>query len=136
MRCIRILPCSSGSQQKDEVILHRPWKIAASCDSWQGLPRGSMVKNPLPHAGDAGNVGLIPGLGRSPGEGNGNPRWYSCLGNSMDRGAWHATVQGGTMSQTRLKNKQQHGSLYVRLRGDYLPNGLPSFLDLNSKTRN
>ena len=63
------------------------------------------------------------------------PRWYSCLGTSMDRGAWQATVQGGTMSQTRLKNKQQHGSLYVRLHGDYLPIGLPSFLDLNSKTR-
>ena len=48
-----------------------------------------MVKNPPASAGDAGS---IPGSGRSPGEGNGNPLQYSCLGNSMDRGAWPATV--------------------------------------------
>ena len=50
-----------------------------------------MVKNPPANAGD---VGLIPGLGRSPGEGNGNPLQYSCLENRMDRGAWQATVHG------------------------------------------
>ena len=43
---------------------------------------------------NAGDVGLIPGLGRSPGEGNGNPSQYSCLGNPMDRGAWGATAHG------------------------------------------
>ena len=43
---------------------------------------------------NAGDQGLIPGLGRSPGEGNGNPLQYSCLGNPMDRGAWWATVHG------------------------------------------
>ena len=42
----------------------------------------------------AGDMGLIPGLGRSPGEGNGNPLQYSCPENSMDRGAWRATVHG------------------------------------------
>ena len=47
-----------------------------------------MVKNPLANTGDIGDVGSIPGLGRSPGEGNGNPLQYSCLENSMDRGAW------------------------------------------------
>ena len=41
---------------------------------------------------NAGDAGLIPGLVRSPGDGNGNPLWYSCLGNPMDRGAWWATV--------------------------------------------
>ena len=51
-----------------------------------------MVKNPSANAGDAGDVSLIPGLGRSPGEGNGNPLQYSCLENPMDRGAWRATV--------------------------------------------
>ena len=51
-----------------------------------------MVKNPPANAGDAGDVGSIPGSGRSPWEGNGNPFQYSCLGNSMDRGAWWATV--------------------------------------------
>ena len=50
-----------------------------------------MVKNPPVSAGD---VGSIPGLGRSPGEGNGNSLQCSCLGNSMVRGAWQATVQG------------------------------------------
>ena len=46
-----------------------------------------MVKNPPDNVGDVRNVGSIPGLGRSPGEGNGNPLQYSCLENSMDRGA-------------------------------------------------
>ena len=46
-----------------------------------------MIKNLLANAGDAGDAGLIPGLGRSPREGNGNPLQYSCLGNPMDRGA-------------------------------------------------
>ena len=46
------------------------------------------------NAGDVRGVGLIPGLGRSPGEGNGNPFLYSCLSKSMNRGAWWATVHG------------------------------------------
>ena len=50
-----------------------------------------MVKNPPVNAGD---VGLVPGLGRSLGERNGNPLQYSCLGNLMDRGAWLATING------------------------------------------
>ena len=56
-----------------------------------GFPGGSVVKN-LPV--NAGDVGLIPGSGRSLGEGNGNPLQYSCLENPPDRGAWWATVQG------------------------------------------
>ena len=58
------------------------------CISFLG---GSVVKNPPANAGDAG---LIPGWGRCPGEGNGNPLQLSCLGNAMDRGAWWATVHG------------------------------------------
>ena len=54
-------------------------------------PGGSMVMN---SPGNAGDTGTIPGLERSPGEGNGNPPQYSCLGNPMDRGAWQATVHG------------------------------------------
>ena len=50
-----------------------------------------MVKNPPANVGDTGDAGLIPGWGRSPGEGNGNPFQYSCLENPMDRGAWWAT---------------------------------------------
>ena len=59
-----------------------------------------MVKNPPAKAGDAGYAGLIPGLGRSPGEGNGNPLQSSCLENSMDRGAWGATGHRVAESQT------------------------------------
>ena len=55
------------------------------------LPGGSLVKN-LP--ANAGDVGSISGSGRSPGEGNDNPLQYFCLENSMDRGAWRATVPG------------------------------------------
>ena len=54
-----------------------------------GCPGGSVVKNLIAIAGD---LGSMPGLGRSPGEGNVNPFQYSCLGNPMDRGAWWATV--------------------------------------------
>ena len=53
-----------------------------------------MVKNPLTSARDIRDLGLIPESGRSPGGGNGNPLHYSCLENSMDRGAW-LTVHGG-----------------------------------------
>ena len=51
-----------------------------------------MIKNLPTNAGDTGDEVSIPGLGRSPGEGNGNPLQYSCLGNPTDRGAWWATV--------------------------------------------
>ena len=60
------------------------------------FPGGTMVMNLLANAGDTRDAGLIPGLGRSPGEGNGNPLQYSCLENPMDRGAWRATVHGVT----------------------------------------
>ena len=53
---------------------------------------------------NAGDPGFIPGSGKSPGEGNGNPLQYSCLGNPMDRGAWRATVCGVAKSWTRLSN--------------------------------
>jgi len=49
------------------------------------------------------DLGSIPGLGRSPGEGNGNPFQYSCLGNTMDRGAWWATVHGVTIESDKTK---------------------------------
>ena len=51
-----------------------------------------MVKNPSDNAGDAGDLGSIPGSGRSLGDGNGSPLQYSCLENSVDRGVWQATV--------------------------------------------
>ena len=54
--------------------------------------------------GNAGDLGWIPGSGTSPKEGDGYPLRYSCLGNSMDRGAWWATVHGVAKSQTRLSD--------------------------------
>ena len=65
-----------------------------------GFLDGAVVKNPPANAEDARDVGLIPGLGRSPGERNGNPLQYSCLGIPMDRGAWWATVHGVTLLDT------------------------------------
>ena len=64
-----------------------------------GFPGGSVVKNPLANAGDIRDVGLIPGLCRSLGEGDGNPLQYSCLGNPMDRGVWRAIVRGVIKSE-------------------------------------
>jgi len=62
-----------------------------------------VVKNLPENARDIRDMDSIPGLGRSPGGGNGNPLQYSCLENPMDRGAWKATVHRVTKSQTRLK---------------------------------
>ena len=65
------------------------------------LPRGSDDKESACNAGD---LGSIPGLGRYPGEGNGNPLQYSCLENSIDAGAWQASVHEVAKSRTRLRD--------------------------------
>ena len=66
-------------------------------ESHQGFPGGSEGKASIYNAG---GVGSIPGSGRSPGEGNGNPLQYSCLENSINEGVWWAIVDGVTKSQT------------------------------------
>ena len=66
-----------------------------------GFPGGSEEKVSACNAGD---LGSIPGLGKSPGERNGNPFQYSCLENPMDREAWQGTVHGVAKSQTRLSD--------------------------------
>ena len=66
-----------------------------------GFPGGSNVKESACNVGDPGS---IPGLGRSPAEGTGNPFQYSCLENPMDRGAWRATMYGVVKRQTQLSN--------------------------------
>ena len=65
-----------------------------------GFPGGSADKESVCNAGDTGDVDSIPGLGRSPGEGNSNPLQYSCLKNPMDCGAWWPTVQSVKKNQT------------------------------------
>ena len=67
-----------------------------------------MVKNPPASAGDVRNTGSIPGLGRSPGGGHGNPFQYYCLEKPMDRGAWWAADHGVAGSPTRLKRLSPH----------------------------
>ena len=69
-------------------------------DAFGGLPYSSDGKESACNAGD---LGSIPGSGRSSGDGNGNPLWSSCLENPMDREAWWATVHGVTKSQTLTK---------------------------------
>ena len=67
-----------------------------------------VVKNPPAKTGDIRAAGSIPGLERSPEEGNGNPLQNSCLENPMNRGAWRATVYGVAKSRTRLKQLSTH----------------------------
>ena len=79
-----------------------------------GFPGGSMgaKKIKTKHTpANAGYMGLIPGLGRSPGGGNGNQSQYSCLGNSINRGAWWATVHGVAKSWTELCGLSTHAYL-------------------------
>ena len=97
MRCGNVMSCWRQNQgqvketlRKDKTgkILPRPDCIMVKCTDF-GVPGSSVVKNLPANAGDAG---LIPESGRSPGGGNGNPLQYSCLGNPMDGGAWWAAA--------------------------------------------
>ena len=93
----------SGPENSMDCIVHGVAK------SWTRLSDfhftdGSVGKEIACSAEDTGDLGSIPGLGRSPGEGNGNPLQYSRLKNSMDRGAWQATVHGVAKSWTQLSD--------------------------------
>ena len=67
-----------------------------------------VIKNPPANTGNIRDMGSIPGSGRSPGEGHGNPLQKFCLENSMDKGAWQATVHGVAKSRTQLKRLSTH----------------------------
>ena len=108
-------PCADGTQryhlQPDlsldclAYVVHlKSFQGISISMSNKGFPGGSVVKSPPANAGD---TDLIPGSGRSPREGNGNPLQYSCLGNPMDRGAWRAAVHGAAKSQTWLKKESE-----------------------------
>ena len=88
----------SSRNQTQEYIL-------CNCLYKKSFPGGSDGKESACNAED---LGLIPGLGRSPGEGNGNPLQYSCLENSMDRGDWRAIAHGLTKSQTQPSDFHFH----------------------------
>ena len=92
----------------------------------QGFPSGSVGKEFTFSALDAGDVGSIPGSGRSPGEGHGNPLQHSCQENPMDRGAWLTTVHGVTKSWTRSKRLNRHAcnSILKKLYHFILPSTL------------
>ena len=75
-----------------------------------GFPGVPVVKNPPANAGDRG---LIPGSGRSPGEGNGNPLQYSCLRNPMDRGTWWAIVHGVTEEWDMTWQLSNNSNMYT-----------------------
>ena len=75
-----------------------------------------MVKNLLANTGDTGDMGEIPGSGRSPGERHGNPLQCSCLENPMDRGTWRATVHRVSKKQTQLKQLSMNPcSVYISI---------------------
>ena len=74
----------------------------------EGFPGGSVVKNLPVNAGDERDTGLIPELGRSPGEGNGTPLQYPCLEKSMDRGAWQLQSMGSKETDTTQHSTVQH----------------------------
>ena len=84
----------------EKILISTYMYINACIHTYTGLPGGSGVNYLPAHAEDTRDVGSIPGLGRSPGEGNGNLLQYSCLGNPMDRGAWLAIVHRVAKSQT------------------------------------
>ena len=86
-----------------------------------------VVKNLPAKAGEVRDAGSIPGLGRSPGEGNGNPLQYSCLENPMDRGAWRATVHRGR-KKSDTTQVTQHAGRHVKTWGSKLEFSWPKLL--------
>ena len=98
--------CNAGDTGSIPGLGRPPWiRDRLPTPVFLGVPGGSNGEESTCNVGD---MGSIPGLGRSPGEGNGYPPQYSCLENSMNRGAWQATVHGVAKSQTRLSDFHFH----------------------------
>ena len=95
----------AGNIQEMALLWDIPWKCIFTKDR---LPWWLSNKEPTRNAGVTGDAVSIPGSGRSPGGGYGNPPWYSCLENPTDRGAWRAAVHGVAKGQTRLKQLSTH----------------------------
>ena len=103
------LQCS-GPESSMDCVVHGVTKSQTQLSAFH--TGGSVGKGSACNARDLASV---PGLGRPPGEGNGNPLQYSCLGNPMDRGAWWAAVHGVTKSWTRLSDWYFHFISYSQL---------------------
>ena len=100
-KCTQKMPLTTGGPSGERAyVCCQP----ENCRLLMGFPGGRVVKNPPASAGDEKDVDLIPGSGRLPGEGNGNPLQYSWLEKPMDRGAWQATDHRFTKSQTQLSD--------------------------------
>ena len=97
MRWMKLEPIIQSEVRETPIYIQKEKHQYSILTHIDGFPGGSEVKSSVCNAGD---LGSIPGSGRSPGEGNGNPLQYSCLENSMDRGAWLAIVHGIVEGQT------------------------------------
>ena len=95
------LNCTDGNLSLKSPLCLEQLNHIKDCQSSNGLPRWLRSKESACNAGDPGS---IPGLGRSPGGGHGNPLQYSCLENLMDRGAWCTIVHRVIKSGTRLSD--------------------------------
>ena len=93
--------CIVSNHYEHFLLLLLQLNARRTVDERMGFPDGSDGKESACNAGD---LGAVPGLERSPGKGNGNPLQYSCLENSMDRGAWRPTVCWFSKSRTRMSN--------------------------------
>ena len=100
---LQVIFLTQGSNPHLLYLLHWQadiaWVVKITPIYTRGLPRWHSSKNLPANAGNAKDVGLIPGSGRSPKEGNSNPLQYSCLDDPMDRKPWRATVHGVAKSQ-------------------------------------
>ena len=115
---VYIPTCRSRNWKSKRVSAGKPDTLGFPGDHpglWGASQVALVVKNPPANAGDARDAGLIPGLGRSPGAGNGNPLQFSCLENPMDRGAWWTTVHKVAKSQTHLKRLSVYSHIFTCL---------------------
>ena len=101
VHCLQWAFIEGGTSLHFETIVLLAFHLEQLTYYFLDFPGGSEGKVPVYNAGDQGS---IPGSGRSPGEGNGNPLQYYCLENPMDRGAWWATVHGVAKSRARLSD--------------------------------
>ena len=109
-----LLALVSGAEGAFDIV--RASRLAAPRKA-EGFPGGAVVKDPPANAGDTRDSSLIPGLGRSPRIGNGNPLLYSCLGNPMDRGAWRVYSPWGCKESGTTEHSHAQGGKGVHSQG-------------------